>query len=152
MTRKAVLVSPGFTLIEILVVLAVMGLLVGLVVGRGPQRSAALDLRATAGRVAAGLRAARVQAVIGGHSTIFLLDLVQHDFRLDNQPVVALPPTIALSMRTVAGAPRGAPPAPKSLAPAGSSSGGSITLATGRRRMRVLVDWLTGRVSVSDAE
>jgi len=34
--------------------------------------------------------------------------------------------------------------------PDGSSTGGRISLADGRRRLGVGVDWLTGRVSVAD--
>jgi len=34
--------------------------------------------------------------------------------------------------------------------PDGSSTGGRISLADGRRRIGVGVDWLTGRVSVAD--
>ncbi|MBC7802128.1 MAG: prepilin-type N-terminal cleavage/methylation domain-containing protein, partial [Gemmatimonadaceae bacterium] len=38
----------GFTLIEVTVVLAVLALVAGLVLARGPQRSASLDMRAAA--------------------------------------------------------------------------------------------------------
>ena len=37
-----------------------------------------------------------------------------------------------------------------SFAPDGSSSGGRIERADGGRRMRVSVDWLTGRVGVAE--
>jgi general secretion pathway protein H len=35
--------------------------------------------------------------------------------------------------------------------PDGSSTGGRVELKDGRRRMRIGVDWLNGRVSVGDA-
>ncbi|HEV8676373.1 MAG TPA: GspH/FimT family pseudopilin [Methylomirabilota bacterium] len=66
--------SPGFTLIEIVVVLAILAVATALVlpaVGRGRD---ALQLRSEAGRVAALLREARLQAVSQRHATRVVLD------------------------------------------------------------------------------
>src|SRR5580658_4343695 len=53
----------GFTLIELAVVLAIMGLMLALVVTRGPMRGPALQTRAAAAQIAQGLRAARARAI-----------------------------------------------------------------------------------------
>ena len=48
--------EAGFTLIEMIVVLVVLALAAGLVLARGPMRSASLDLRAAARTMAADMR------------------------------------------------------------------------------------------------
>jgi general secretion pathway protein H len=142
--------SPnGFTLIEVLVVLVVLGLLVGIVVSRGPQRSVTLDLRAAAQTVAANLRIARAEAIAHNRDTVFLMDVTQHNFRIGSGPVSELPANMALTMLTVAGATSQTTGAMHFL-PDGSSTGGRIALSEGTRRVQVLVDWLTGRVSIND--
>jgi len=147
--RSRLPTANGFTLIEVLVVLVVLGLLVGIVVSRGPPRSVTLDLRAAAQTVAANLRVARAEAIAHNRDTVFVLDVVQHDFRVGSGPVTRLSPNIALTMLTVAGATTPATGAMHFL-PDGSSTGGRIALSEGTRRVEVFVDWLTGRVSIKD--
>src|SRR5208282_6754454 len=53
----------GFTLIELAVVLAIMGLMLALVLAHGPMRSPTLQTRAAAAQVAQGLRSARARAI-----------------------------------------------------------------------------------------
>jgi prepilin-type N-terminal cleavage/methylation domain-containing protein len=48
--------DAGFTLIEILVVLAILGVALGMLIGRGPMRSRGLETRAAAGALAQSLR------------------------------------------------------------------------------------------------
>ena len=55
--------DAGFTLIEVTVVLAILGFVGGLVLGRGPPRSAALELRAASATVAQTLKGARTRAI-----------------------------------------------------------------------------------------
>jgi general secretion pathway protein H len=141
--------SNGFTLIEVLVVLVVLGLLIGIVVTRGPQRSVTLDVRAAAQTIAANLRAARAEAIAHNRDTVFVLDVAQHNFRIGSGPVSQLSPNIALAMLTVAGA-TGQTMGVMRFSPDGSSTGGRIALSEGTKRVQVLVDWLTGRVSIND--
>lgn len=129
-------------------VLVVLGLLVGLVVSRGPQRSITLDLRAATQTVATSLRAARVEAIARNQDQVFVLNVAQHSFRVNAGPVKQLPREIVLSMATIAGATSGQQAAALRFLPDGSSTGGRIALSEGQRHMLVLVDWLTGRVSI----
>jgi general secretion pathway protein H len=133
--------EEGFTLIEVLVVLVILGLAVGLVLGRGPLRSAGLETRAEANNIAGALRSARSRAIAGDQSITVAVDPARHELRIGNTAPRPLSGGIALA----------APRAGITFAPDGSSSGGHIDLATGPFRMQVAVDWLTGRVSVADA-
>ena len=140
----------GFTLVEVLVVLAVVGLALGVVALRGPQRSAALDLRAAAGTVAETLRLARSRAVAGNRTVGVAFDVAGLTLRLDGAAPRGLPPGIAMAVTATLGNTAGDRLAAIQFAPDGSSSGGRVVLQGGGRRTQVGVEWLTGRVSVAD--
>lgn len=128
----------GFTLLEMLVVLAVLGLVAGLVVARGPMRSAGLDARTAANQLAGVLRAARSEAIATDRPVAVLIDGVAGTVRIGPGPPRSLGATLL-------------PPArPIVFAPDGSSAGGRIGVAAGPVRRQVAVDWLTGRVSIAD--
>ena len=144
--------AAGFTLIELIVVLVIMGLMLALILTHGPMRSPTLQIRAAAAEVAQELRAARARAIALNRPVSFLLDPIGHEYRVDNAAPQFLPSELQLAMLTVAGKSsqtRGI--GAISFAPDGSSSGGRIELARDGLRLLVGVDWLTGRVSVADA-
>ncbi|WP_428377058.1 prepilin-type N-terminal cleavage/methylation domain-containing protein [Lichenicoccus sp.] len=62
-TRSANGAAAGFTLIEMIVVLAVLGLVLTIVLQRGPTRSPSLDLRAASRSLTDALRQARGRAI-----------------------------------------------------------------------------------------
>ncbi len=142
--------DAGFTLIEILVVLAILGVALGLIIGRGPMRSRGLENRAAAGVLAQTLRAARALAIATDHDVSVAIDPARHVFAIDGGPKLKLAQDLPVSV--LPGALRG--PGPVRLirfAADGSASGGQVLLGAGRQRLGVTVEWLTGRVSVADA-
>lgn len=140
----------GFTLLEVIVALVVVGLALGLVLARGPARSPAVELRAGAQDVAQALRLARARAIFQDRPVALTLDLRAHSYRVDGGPPHTLPAALTLSATSAAGAAaRGL--AGFRFAPDGSSTGGRIELAMNGQRALVALDWLTGRVSVSHA-
>ena len=143
--------ESGFTLLEMIVVLVVLGLMAGLIVARGPQHSPALDLSAAASEVAQALRGARGQAIATGRPVVFRLDVVAHAFSVGGSPRHLLPASLGLSVVAVSDEVAAGRSAGISFAPDGSSSGGTVDFVSGARRLRVAVDWLTGRVTIADA-
>ena len=140
----------GFTLIEVIIVLVILGLAAGLVMNRGPSRSRGLEATSAAADVARMLRAARGQAIASDHSVLVLVDLARHAIAVDGGPVRVVPANLGLSVVAVADETLGARLAGIRFQPDGSASGGRITLADGKRRIEVGVDWLTGRVTIGD--
>jgi general secretion pathway protein H len=140
----------GFSLIELLVVLAVMGFALVLIVGYKAPWSRSLGLDGTAAELASGLRLARSQAIADNRPVAFALDLSAHRYRAGGEPPRQLPAALAITLLTVNGEQRSAALGDISFNPDGSSTGGRITLADGTRRVAVGVDWLTGRVTVAD--
>ena len=131
-------------------VLVILGLTVALIVSRGPARSTGFDLRATAGDIAQQLRLARSEAISTNRITRFTLDAADRRYEMNGIAGPLLPPELALTMTTVTGGtPR--PLGAITFAPDGSSSGGRVVLVAGANAVTVVVDWLTGRVSVADA-
>jgi general secretion pathway protein H len=140
----------GFTLIELLAVLAVLGLALSLIAGYKPPWSRGLGLRATAAELAAGLRLARSEAILSNRPVVLDLDLTGHRYRVGTGTPRLLPADLSLELLTIAGEALNAREGVIRFNPDGSSTGGRISLADGRRRVGVGVDWLTGRVSVAD--
>ncbi len=138
--------DAGFTLLEVIVVIVVLGLMVGLVVQRGPSRSPTLDLRAAAEEVTRTLRLARTRAIATNRAVVFRLDVVGHAYAVDGAPPRSLPAALALGIVAIAPGAAGTPSI--SFAPDGSSSGGRIAMGEGARHIDIGVDWLTGRVSL----
>ncbi len=144
--------EAGFTLIEMIVVLAVLGLVAGLVLARGAPRSAGLEMRAATGAVAQAMRVARTEAIMSNRPVTVVFDPRAGTLRVGARTPRSLPAGTAITVVTTAdlvGAGAGAP-AGIAFQPDGSSSGGRVELARGARHARVGVDWLTGRVTVAD--
>jgi general secretion pathway protein H len=139
----------GFTLVELLVVLVVLALVMAVVspyLAGGPAKA---EFTATARAIASGLREARGAALRAGTAASFQLDDEGRFYRAGTSRAHRLPPDIRLSLL--------APGAREEVRAGvidffgdGSSSGGRIRLARGPVRTDVLVDWMTGRVSLDD--
>ncbi len=136
--------EAGFTLIEMLVVLTIVGLIGGLVLARGPAHSAALDMRAATTTVSGALRLARTRAIATNRPVIVQFDPAHATLRVGADPVRGLPAGIGFSV--IAAEDQGA--AIRFL-PDGSSTGGRVELVGQGRAAQVGVDWLTGRVSLA---
>ena len=142
--------AAGFTLFELVVVLAILGLALALIVGYRPPWSAALGLRGAAAELAAGLRLARAEAIAGNRPVSLDLDIDSRRYRIGSEPAKQLTGSFRLGLLTVAGERRDASSGGIRFNPDGSSTGGRISLADDRQTLAVGVDWLTGRVSVAE--
>ncbi len=121
-----------------IVVLAVLGLVAGLVLGRGPMRSAGLDARVAANLLAGTLRGARSEAIATDRSVAVVINGPAGTVQVGARPprplgAVLRPPAQAIVFR-----------------PDGSSAGGRVGVEAGPVRKEVAIDWLTGRVSIAD--
>jgi general secretion pathway protein H len=141
--------QTGFTLLEMLVVLAIMGFAFGLILTRGPMRSQSMEMQVAVNEVAQGLRLARSKAIAGNTAARLTVDLAQRSFRIDNGATTLLPLSLTVAMTAVSEETTGQRLAAIRFDGDGSASGGHIDLTNGVRRAQIGVDWLTGRISVS---
>jgi general secretion pathway protein H len=151
MLRSHPTTQRGFTLIEMLVVLTIAALLVGLALPRltGAQEKA--RLRTAAHQVATALRITRSLAMTRGRTEAFILDTANGAFEAGpTAPPGRLPSGVRLALVTVTADQDNANQGRIQFFADGSSTGGGVLLAAGKTRSQVLVDWLTGRVSVAE--
>ncbi len=141
----------GFTLLEIIVVLAIGAAIYALLLGVPMRGASTADLKSAARTLASGLRQAQSTAMATRHDALLTLDLDARQFTVsgDTQPR-SLPQGVDLKLYTaqseVASERKGA----IRFYPDGSSTGGRITVSAGERKYLVDVDWLTGRVWIED--
>ena len=132
--------TSGFTLIETVVVLAILGMALGIVAGFIPKRNDTLELATAAEQVAGLMRLARARAIAGSRPMRLIAAADGHGIVVDGvaRPV---PPSLTVRMDGV----------PEiQFAADGSASGGGVRLSGSKRSRLVKVDWLTGRVSVTE--
>lgn len=143
--------TRGFTLLELLAVLMILALVAAFVVpslGRG----AAVEIKAAARSLAAGLRQTRNRALNDNRSATLALDVDKREFQLPGERRVRkLPERVEITLYTARSEQLGEQRGAIRFFSDGSSTGGRITLSTDSLRYLVNVDWLTGRVSVMES-
>lgn len=145
--------AGGFTLLELLVVLAIAALLLAVV---PPLFSAALpgvELKAAARRVASGLRLAREEAIRSGRDAAFILDVEERSFRVDGPyRVTRLPGGLKLKLEAAESEMQGEGVGGVRFFADGTSTGGRVVVARGDSGYQVGVHWLTGRIETAPWE
>lgn len=138
--------SAGFTLLEVALALALVGLIAALALPRGSGRDSATSLRIKAFELVALLRADRDAALAAGRPVVSLVDLEGRLVRSGaSQRAVVLPPQVAVRVSEgLAGGVR--------FRPDGTASGGEIFLARPGLGavVAVRIDGLTAAIAVDD--
>jgi general secretion pathway protein H len=151
MSRAGKSDEAGFTLLELLVVLAIIAGVATLALPSFQRTAPGLETRAVAQTLAADLRRLRSEAVARGQETRLI---VEHEA----QRYIAIPVPGArqlpadLDLAYVAPLSGTSAPLRQQLRfrPDGSSTGGSVDIGRAGRTWRIDVDWLTGRVSLQE--
>lgn len=151
MPHPRLIAQRGFTLIEMLVVLTIAALIVGLALPRLTGATETATLRTAAHEVAAALRNTRSLAMTRGRTEAFVIDTANGAFAAgQTAPPGRLPRGLQLALVTVAADRESTSLGRIQFFADGSSTGGGVLLANGKLRSQVLVDWLTGRVSIAE--
>jgi general secretion pathway protein H len=143
--------SSGVTLLELLIVMALMAILAGVVMPMFGGGVSTTELRSSARQIAAGLRSARSEALAQRRETFLVLDVAGKRFMVDRDPREhKLPAGVELKLFTAQNDLVDASTGAIRFFPDGGSNGGRITIAAGTRKFDVDIDWLTGRVAILD--
>jgi general secretion pathway protein H len=124
--------ESGFTLIEMIVVLAILGMVAGLVLVRTPWHSSSVDTEAALRSLTNTLRLAQSRAVVEDRDV--MVDLAANGFYVDRGPMTVLPAGEELK------------PMHLVFTADGGSTGATILFSAGESRFLIDVNWLTGRV------
>jgi type II secretory pathway pseudopilin PulG len=124
------------TLLEVILGMAILGLVLMVIGARGPMRTDRLDLDGAAREFAGSLQLARSRAI--AQNRVVAVTLGAGAYSLDNEAPRPLRATVAAADR-------------RSIlfAPSGASSGGAVTLQAGGRSVALQVASLTGRVTMA---
>lgn len=147
--RRTVRVS-GFTLLEMLAVILLIGIAAAAVSISVTQGLASARVRAASSELAAALRATRAQAIVRGTEQSFDVDTRANTYRDVKKRDVSLPKGLRLGITSAAEDQPNDHTGRIRFFPDGSSTGGRITLQSGKRQWHVNVSWLTGEVHVVD--
>jgi general secretion pathway protein H len=142
--------SRGFTLLEMLAVILLIGIAAAAVSISVTQGLASARINAASSELVAALRATRAQAIVKGAQQNFDVDTRTLTYRNIKQQNVALPKGLRLSITSAKDDQPNDHTGRIRFFPDGSSTGGRITLTSGKREWHVNVSWLTGEVSVVD--
>jgi general secretion pathway protein H len=142
--------ANGFTLLEMLAVILLIGIAVAAASISVTQGLASARARAASGELAAALRATRTQAIVHADERHFDVDTRGNTWSGASGAGVALPKGMRISITSAAGDAPNEHTGRIRFFPDGSSTGGRITLRAGQRQWHVNVSWLTGEVRVVD--
>jgi len=141
--------ARGFTLIELLVVLALLGLFITLVPTTMQHALPGMNLRVAVRELVDGFRQARSDAITGNRDSFVFIDIDRQLYRIDkdgkNQ---VLPGDLTVDLRTAASEQLDDTKGRIRFYPDGTSTGGRVTLTSGKDAYNINVDWFDGRVEV----
>jgi general secretion pathway protein H len=135
--------STGFTLIELIVVLAVAGLALAVLLPNLDAGSETIELRAAATEIRAVLRAARSTAIAANRDLLFAIDDSGRGYRLDGETHrFRSGGFVARNLHVE-------PPARIAFFATGGSSGGRFAIVGRRGEQAIEIDSLTGQVALA---
>ncbi|AVP58859.1 type II secretion system protein [Pulveribacter suum] len=138
----------GFTLVELLVVFAILALVAALVPAAYDRMREASQYRDAVRTMFSQLRAARAAALSEGRETRFVLDLQKRQYGWDEVALKVLPEPLQLRATVADRDVSSQGEASIRFLPSGGATGGSIEILRAPGvGTRLRVDWLSGRVT-----
>jgi general secretion pathway protein H len=141
--------ARGFTLLEIILVMAIIALASVLAAAAMGGGFRGMQLSASAKQIASNLRFTRAQAIATGQPQRFVIDPHAHTWQAPKSHHGEIPAKLAVAF---IGAREVQPhPGEGAIAffPDGASTGGRVRLSSGNAQWTVDVAWLTGQVRVT---
>ena len=148
MRRRA---ARGFTLLELILVLALMALASGMAAAALSGGFDGMRLRSAAKEIAAQLRFTRAQAIATGEAQRFTIDPGAHRWTAPKQRDGELPKQLRVAFLGAREVQPSAGEGAIVFFPDGASTGGRVQLQLDDAAWQVEVAWLTGQVRAAPA-
>lgn len=140
----------GFSLLEMIAVMAILALAAAIAGPRMTSSRDVLRLKTAAVSLASDLRATRAAARKSNKETALLLDVKRRTYSGEGVPHTRrLPASLAVSFEVQAPSPQRSSVAAFRFRPDGTAAGGKILLKSASARASIAIDWLTGSVVLS---
>jgi general secretion pathway protein H len=136
--------SAGFTLLEALMVLAIIGLVAAVALPTLRRPPDKLRLEAATRTLMSALRFSRVQAIARNDDVIVTMHVDRRILESSAGTALQIDQDISVEMIFAAVERRRSAAGVIRFFPDGTSSGGDIILTLSKRRARISVNWLTG--------
>jgi general secretion pathway protein H len=147
--RQPISREAGFSLLEIIAVMALLTLAAALVMPQLRNTRQSLRLRTVAVDIASNLKMTRDQAMKTNTDAVFVLDTAKRSYAaLGVLAPKAIPKDIAVSFESQAAETDGPSRAGFRFRPDGTASGGAIKLQAGASVSAISIDWLSGAVTL----
>lgn len=141
--------SAGFTLLEMVCVLAVVALLAFVVLPRPQTRTSRYVMEQVALRIAGALKADRYQAIRQRTAVATLFDIRDREVRRGSSPLrIAIPADLTIRATVSGSCPATEIATGLTFYPDGRSCGGTVDIARDGGGFQVRVNWLTGGVEI----
>jgi len=136
--------TAGFTLIEMLVVLAIMALVAAIAAPGLVSNYRTKSLETLAGEITMRLRLSRTSAIATARPKQVVVDLGTRVIRFGDRDIIALPDDVKMTVITGQETVVADRQTVLTFLPDGSASGMDISLQQKGRTTRIAVNWLTG--------
>ncbi len=140
--------QKGFTLIEMVVVIVLIGIVASVVTFSFTRSLAGARIQAASNDLVAGLRYTRGQAIVKGEQKVLMLDLEKNTWLAPGKTERKLPKGMILRLTTARQELTSDKTGGIRFFPDGSSTGGNIAVVLGEREWKINVGWLTGEVTL----
>jgi len=145
--------NKGFTLLELIVVMALMAIMMTLVPPLISNALPGTQLKSASRQLAAGLRYARNHALTVRKEATLTMDVEKHSYQITGKKKsYSISKDLNIELLTAESETSDENTGSIRFFPDGGSTGGRITISYGERAFGVDVDWLTGKVRILDVE
>lgn len=138
----------GFSLLELLVVLVILGFIVVLIPPRLSGVMTSVKAKTAAREMVSALRQTRSTAIGSQKEQVFKLDLENKSYVIDRKKTKKLPDKLQISLYTARSEKFSEHVGAIRFFPDGSSTGGRIKLSMGKQQLFININWLTGKVAL----
>lgn len=137
--------ADGFTVVEVLVVVAILAVVAAITIPAITRPSDRFVLRETMSNITSALRLTRSAAIRSNIEQVFVVDV--NERRYGSAAVRRRSYSREVSLAFTVAEPERASPSRGGIRffPDGSSTGGELTLAINGQQAKICVHWLTGR-------
>jgi general secretion pathway protein H len=139
--------QAGFTLIELVAVVALIGIALSVISLSFSKSMSSAQIRAASTDLVAALRYTRGQAIVKGKQAALDIDMQNNTYQAPGKPLMKLPKDMHMTLLTADSEQTGASSGRIRFFADGASTGGHVSIYAGQREWRVNVSWLTGQVT-----